>query len=356
MTASLSLHDVLAARGATFGESEGREIPLSVAGPGAEYAAIREGTGITDRSSWRIFRLSGADVFSVLDETVTAEIGHLAEGVVRPSLLLEEDGSYIADLWLWIQSGAVLVLCRPLHGPAVARVLDGLAGITCEDLSDLDALIAFEGPSSQSLAAAVGGAAVVGLGFLAAMSTQIGGVAVGLARMSVSGENGYLVRCPRAEAATVFAALEAAGEVVLCGEEVTDLLSVEVRAFRSEFDLANGENVLEAGLHWMVGFAKEDYRGRQALMEWVAAGLPRSMMAFVAEGDRVPSSGAALSLNGDEVGYVVRAARSPALGRIVGLAYVHAECAWVGVSCLQDDLEVLLVSSPALRGPQRVAG
>jgi aminomethyltransferase len=86
----------------------------------------------------------------------------------------------------------------------------------------------------------------------------------------------------------------------------------------------------------MIDFRKESFIGRDAVTTEQAAGLTKKLVAFRMEkgAETEPRSGV---FDGEtRVGYVANCAFSPTLECGIGLAYLDAEYAWVGIELSVD--------------------
>ena len=117
----------------------------------------------------------------------------------------------------------------------------------------------------------------------------------------------------------------------MCGRKVQDLLQLEVRSFNLRRDMPNQERPLEAGLHWMIGFRKPDFAGREAVLREKAAGLKRKLIGIALEGSAAAAVNSAVYHRGRQVGYVANCDMSPRCRHPVALAYLDPEYAWAGL-------------------------
>jgi aminomethyltransferase len=172
-----------------------------------------------------------------------------------------------------------------------------------------------------------------------------------LARIGYCGEFGYMLLVAPEAAVPVFEQLQKlAPEAVLCGRDIQDLLRLEVRSFNLEKDVPNGASPLEAGLHWMIDFRKDEFPGREPLIREKDTGLNRKLVAFELA---KPLNGTALSAvrdGAETIGHVVNFDYSTRRGRTIGLAYIDEDYGWPGVDLEVDSesgiLPIRTVSAP----------
>jgi aminomethyltransferase len=334
MPTNSPLHECFHAAGARFEPRGGWRVPVAVGGRDGEYLAIRRGVGISDLSDLGKLRVSGEGAAALLDRVVAGNVDRLVENSIRWTAILHDDGRVLADVQVYNDFGEYLVTCAGTRRDAVAEVLRAHAGpgTRVDDVTAELAAVAVEGPRARDIPAAIAGIDASGLPLLRFTRCRVHGEDVLVSRIGFTGEFGYLffVR-PALAAPLVDRIREVAPVAELCGRDVQDLHRLEVRAFHQDRDLVRGETALEAGLHWMIDFRKPEFRGAAAVRAEMARGLARRLVAFEARGHAAPGRGDALHAGGAAAGYVAHAAWSPALGRVVGLAYLDEPYAWVGL-------------------------
>jgi aminomethyltransferase len=314
-----------------------------------EYRAIREAIGVRP-ADLAILEVRGVDAALWLDGVAAGPVGRLVENRVLWTAILEEDGRVLADVQIYNDFGSSLVTCdTDVRAPLLAALDDArAAGIEVEDVSDRYSVFAVEGPDARGIPAKVIGPEARGLSLLSFTRCAIAGADGILSRIGFTGEFGYqfFVAPERVDTFVELIGVAVPGAVA-ASPATMDLLRLEMRSFNRGLDVPRGESGLQAGLHWMIDFRKPEFPGRDAVMAEVAAGPARRMMCVVAH-EGVVATGAEISDGERRVGYVANAAWSPAVGHAVGLAYVDAAYAWVGLELCADGVPVRLVSAPFL--------
>jgi aminomethyltransferase len=90
-------------------------------------------------------------------------------------------------------------------------------------------------------------------------------------------------------------------------------------------ELGPGITPLEAGLGWVVGWDKADFRGRGALEKVRAGGPRRRLRGLVAEGRQPPREGAGVLSGETMLGVVTSGNFSPVLGRGIAMAFIDTD-------------------------------
>ena len=109
-----------------------------------------------------------------------------------------------------------------------------------------------------------------------------------------------------------------------------ELVCFEMRSI-NEGDLIDQATPLEAGLHWMIDFQKEDFVGHAAILSQKSSLKVKSLIVGFADSG-IAQPGADLTIEKKVVGKVGRVAYSPTLGHDIAFAYLDQATGWVGVN------------------------
>jgi len=133
--------------------------------------------------------------------------------------------------------------------------------------------------------------------------------------------------------------------------EILRMLSLEMR-FIKDSDVIGKATALEAGLHWMIDFRKEDFVGRDAVLAQ-KADLQRRAFLVKLQDTGVAKEGSKLTIETKVVGELARVEYSPTLKSDIGFAYLEKDTGWVGVNYAVESDEgqktlAAAVSSPVI--------
>jgi aminomethyltransferase len=324
-----AVHRQAGAKMVPFG---GWEMPLEYTGTIDEHVACRRGAAMFDVSHLGTVRVHGAGAFDRLQTTFTNDLTKVAPGRAQYTHLLDDDGSVLDDIIVWWhatpteQEGDVFDVMP--NASNTARVLDAIGGV---DTTQARALIAVQGPDARAKAAAVFPAAAEVARFRVA-SCDWNGATCTVAGTGYTGEDGIEIAVPLDAAAPLWEALAGTG-VTPAGLGARDTLRLEAGLPLHGHELGPGITPLQAGLGWVVAFAKPVFRGRDALVAERERGVARHLVGIVTQGRRPPRAGAAI-LGGDTVvGEVTSGNYSPVLGHGIALGFVPPE---IGDGALVD--------------------
>jgi aminomethyltransferase len=341
------LHDEHVAAGAKLVEFGGWEMPLSYpAGTIEEHLACRRGAAMFDVSHLGTVRVTGGAAFDGLQASLTNDLRRIGAGQAQYTHLLDPDDASVLDdiiVW-WVGDERFDVMPNASN---TERVLGALGG---EDVTAGRAVIAVQGPLAREVVARVSPEAAAVERFHVA-EVEVAGIPCVVAGTGYTGEDGVECAVPASDAAGIWQALLAAG-AVLAGLGARDTLRLEAGLPLHGHELGPGITPLQAGLGWVVGWDKGDFRGRAPLEAEREAGVSRRLRGLLAESRRPPRAGQTV-LDGDRpVGEVTSGNYSPLLERGIALAFVEPAIV-VGAALTVDvrgsELPVSVVKPPFTR-------
>ena len=300
-----------------------------------DYRRARESGASIDRSARGRIVVTGGDRASYLQGLLTNDIVALTAGAGCYAAYLTPQGRMIADLFVY-EVGDLMLITLP--GGARETVLARFEqfifseDVRLGDVTESFAQIAIVGPeAARMLANTVEGAPESSLRALAEHGNTRGtfaGEAVIIARITDAGEPGFDVFVDRPRAAALLASLDGQGAGLL-DAPTAEALRIEagIPAFHRDMD---EETIpLEAGIESRaISFSKGCYVGQEVIIRVLHRGhgrVARRLVGLVVESADAPPAGAAISVDGRDVGHVTSSTLSPALGRPIALGYVHRD-------------------------------
>ena len=322
------LHERHVALGAKMATFSGWEMPLEYAGGGVvkEHTAVRTSAGLFDVSHLGTLRVCGPDAADFVNRCLTNDMAKIHTGQAQYTLACDDPtGGVVDDLIVYLVSADDLVLVpNAANAQEVARRLraDAPDGVQIVDLHDQEAILAVQGPRSDEVLALVGLPA--GHAYMSFESGAVRDVPVVVCRTGYTGERGYELVVPAEGAGVVWDHLHEAGEahrMLPCGLGARDTLRTEMGYPLHGQDISPEITPVQARLGWAVGWTKDSFWGREALLREREAGPPRLLRGLSATGRGIPRPGMVVhDADGREVGQVTSGTFSPALRRGIGLA------------------------------------
>ena len=328
-------HERLGARMAPFA---GWSMPVQYAGIVAEHRTVRTAAGLFDVSHMGEIDVAGPGAATCVSRLACLDIGRLAVGAARYSLILDDAGGVIDDVIVYrlgedryrIVANAANTDVVVEHARAVAA---GMNGVDLRDRSAEFGLIAIQGPRAEAILQGVATADLAAIGIYRCQDTEVAGVPALVARTGYTGEDGFemFVAADRTEALwTALLEAGASAGVQPAGLGARDTLRLEASFPLYGHELTREVSPLEVGLGRFV--SKGDaYVGASAIAAQRAAGVARSLACLQLDGRAIARAGFAITTAGGEpAGTVTSGGHAPWLERSVAMGLVGREHAAVG--------------------------
>ncbi|MEA1997383.1 MAG: glycine cleavage system aminomethyltransferase GcvT [Gemmatimonadota bacterium] len=308
----------------------GWEMPVSYSGILEEHRAVRSETGLFDVSHMGRFRVRGPGSAELLDSLITGRARALADRRFIYTLLLNERGGVLDDLLVGRngKDGSFLIVVNAANRQAdwdhVSAHLEKYGRAQLTDESDKIAMLALQGPGSRKM---LEGLLDVKLDeapkYYRMEDSRWLDKDILISRTGYTGELGYEIFVESGLAPRLWDELLEAGAVP-CGLGARDTLRLEMGYPLYGNELDRDHTPFEAGLSWVVDMEKENFLGKQALVEQKArGGTGLKLCGIEAAARTIPRPGYALLKQGDRVGRLASGGVAPSLGGLgIGTAYL----------------------------------
>lgn len=346
--------------GARMVEFGGWEMPVQYAGVIAEHMAVREAAGLFDVSHMGEIEVSGPQAFDFLQYATTNDVAALSDGQVQYTALCYQNGGVVDDLTLYRFASDRYLLC--VNAANTDKDFAWLQQLFEEsDFSDLQlinrsseyAQLALQGPKAAEILAGLTETDLTAVKYYWFVEGTVAGIPTIISRTGYTGEDGFELYCPSAEAAKLWNALMTAGEplgLVPVGLGARDTLRLEKAYALYGHEITADILPLEARLAWITKLNKGEFVGSAALQEAKQAGLKRKLIGLKLTESGVPREQYPVLCDGREVGFVTSGTMSPVLKQGIALALVESEIA-DGDQPLQIGIRKRQVSTERVKPP-----
>ncbi len=333
-----ALHLELGARMVPFA---GYSMPVQYpAGLMAEHHHTRTAAGLFDVSHMGQLSLSGPDAAAAFETLIPVDVQGLGIGRQRYGLLLNDAGGIIDDLMFVNRGDDLFVIVNGACKVGDIAHIQARIGHLCQvqPLPD-QALLALQGPQA---AAALGRLApeVLSLVFMTGTAASIAGCDCYVTRSGYTGEDGFEISVPAAQAETLARALLAQPEVKPIGLGARNSLRLEAGLCLYGNDIDTTTTPPEAALNWAIqkvrrtgGARAGGFPGAEKVLAQIddPALLTRKRVGLVAL-ERVPvrEHTELQSPDGQRIGEVTSGLLGPTVDRPVAMGYVAPAFAALG--------------------------
>jgi aminomethyltransferase len=335
------LYDRHVALGAKIIPFAGYEMPVQYSGIIAEHNAVRQQAGLFDLGHMGQVDVDGPQALDFLQAITPNDVSKLAPGQAHYSMLPNPQGGLIDDILIYRNPGAdgyMVVINAANHERDVEWMLkhkDALGfDVSVRDVSDDLGMIAIQGPKAVAITKQLTSDPIDEIPYYWWGTATIAGVKSRIGRTGYTGEDGYEIFPPIAEAGRIWDALLEAGKshgLQPIGLGARDTLRLEARMPLYGQELGEDISPFEAGTSWAVKLDKGDFIGREAMAAVKDAGPKRKAVGFrMTERSGAPRTHYPVGVDGVVIGEVTSGAFSPTLGENIGLALIKAEYAGVG--------------------------
>jgi aminomethyltransferase len=257
-----------------------------------EYNAIRNAAALIDITPLYKYLITGRDATKLVNRIITRDINKVAKGQVIYCCWCDEQGKVIDD-------GTITRLDDNRYRWTAAEPnlrwfhQNGLnMDVQIEDISEMTAALALQGPTSAKLLKTVAEAEIANLKYFRMTRGKIAGIPVEISRTGYTGDLGYEIWVDWKDAVKVWDAVTAAGrpfDLHPTGMLALDVARVEAGLLLLDVDYTSSRKALietqkfspyELGFGKMVHLDKENFVGRTALEKDQKHGVARQLIGL----------------------------------------------------------------------------
>lgn len=337
-------HRALGARMVGFG---GYDMPVQYEGVLAEHRWTREHAGLFDVSHMGQCRITGADAIAQFQRFVPGDYEILKAGKQKYSLLLNAEGGIMDDLMAGKpdHDGLYVVVNAGNKDADFAFLNANLAGDAKLTVLDDRALLAIQGPEAAEVMAKHE-PALAEMGFMDSARLMLFGVDCFVSRSGYTGEDGYEISVPNADAERVWNTILEDARVKPIGLGARDSLRLEAGLPLHGHDVDATTSPVEAALTFALSKSRKeaaDFNGAERILKELADGPSRVRIALhVKEGAPAREGAEIADMDGNVIGVITSGGPSPTLGRNIAMGYAPPAFAELGT-----ELKVIVRGKPA---------
>ena len=283
------------------------------------YKALRESAAWIDLSARGKICVNGDDRARLLHAITTNHIQQLTPGTGCYVFFLNAQGRVLADANILCREDHLLIDTEPEVRERIYAHLDRYIiadDVTLEDTTARTTTLAVEGPRSAEVLARIGAPVPEADYAFAPWGSRL------VARLSCTGSPGFFVFAPVDEQPALIAQLG----IEQADAEAARIVRLEHGKPRYGEDITDRSLAQETNQSHALHFSKGCYLG-QEIVERVRARaraqLHRGLIPLDIDGTTAPAPGTKLTTQGNAAAEITSAAFSPALAKVVALAYVR---------------------------------
>ncbi|MBB1485055.1 glycine cleavage system aminomethyltransferase GcvT [Oceanospirillum sediminis] len=311
----------------------GYEMPVQYPlGVKKEHLHTREKAGLFDVSHMGQVKLTGENAAAALEKLVPVDIIDLPAGKQRYAMFTNEDGGIMDDLmvtnygdWIYVVVNAA---CKEQDVAHMQANLD--EGVELEVLDDR-ALVAVQGPAAAAAIARLA-PEVSEMVFMDSRQMKIDGVDCFVSRSGYTGEDGFEISIPSADAERLCRLFLDQPEIEAIGLGARDSLRLESGLCLYGHDIDTTTTPLEGSLIWAIsknrradGERAGGFPGEEKILSQIAnKDWARKRIGLLGEGRAPVREGTELfDEAGNKIGVVTSGTYGPTVEKPVAMGYVE---------------------------------
>jgi len=312
----------------------GYEMPIQYKnGIISEHKAVREKAGLFDVSHMGEFIVTGQDAEQFINYLITNDVSKINDYGALYSAMCYQNSTIVDDLLVYrFPTHFMLVVNASNINKDLEHIQnhakDKNFRVNIENLSDSYSLLALQGPESINIMNEIFSSETTELEYYHFGIEPFQGKEIIISRTGYTGEDGFELYINDNNAAlAVWDQITEIGKkygLELCGLGCRDTLRLEMGFALYGNDIDETTTPLEAGLGWVVKLKKDDFIGKEFLVQQKKEGLNRKLKAFQYDNKLIPRHNYPIvNEEGSEIGNVTSGCFSPMLEKSIGMGYIY---------------------------------
>lgn len=324
------LYDKHVKQGALISPFGGFDMPIQYSTIIDEHQAVRTDCGVFDVSHMGEVTVKGADAERYVQHIFTNDVSKIEAGQILYGMMLYDNGGTVDDLLVYkmAENDFFLVINAANIDKDWEWMQKQAEGFNIELLNRSEdyGQIAVQGPNAETVVEEVLGIACKELTFYTVKT--IGDVIV--SRTGYTGEDGFEIYASHNYICGCWDKLMESGRCKPCGLGCRDTLRFEVGLPLYGDELSADISPVMAGLSMFCKLDKEEFVGKDALVDQKTNGVAQKLVGIELEGKAIPRHGYTVLKDGEPVGEVTTGYHSISTDKSVCMALVKAEYGKLG--------------------------
>jgi aminomethyltransferase len=308
----------------------GFDMPVEYRGVSEEHNAVRTRAGLFDVSHMGEVEVAGRDALAAVQRISSNDAAKLSVGQAQYSALMTPEGTFVDDLLVYRLADdhfLFVVNASNIDKDAawIREQIKPAGDAVAVNNSNRYALLALQGPAARDILQPLTGVDLSAMKYYWFATGEVASIKTTISRTGYTGEDGFEVFVPPAQAEQVWDAILQAGawaDLIPAGLGARDTLRLEASMRLYGNDIDETTTVLEADLGWIVGWKKADFLGADVLRRQKEQGVVRKIVGFEMVDRAIGRHGYDVYDGDRRIGVVTSGTQTPFLKKSIGMAYV----------------------------------
>ena len=318
-------------------------MPLWYSGIVDEHMAVRNTAGLFDVSHMGRVSIRGHEASDFLESLLPTSCMKIRDGRAFYSNMCNESGGIIDDVIVnRFSSDEYLMVINAGNREKDLSWIRNISqdyDVSLDDISDITALFALQGPLASHILQKLTEASLSELKRFSFVSSNVNGTHCLISRTGYTGEDGFeliiydATNANNEKAANVWDQLLNHGRengLLPCGLGARDSLRLEAGMCLYGQDIDETTSPIEASLEGIVDLNGRKFVGSEALQSQQKKGVSRKRVAFSLIDSGIPRHGYDVFFSDKPAGKVTSGTFSPLLKKGIGMAYVPTPISSIG--------------------------
>ncbi|WP_288591457.1 glycine cleavage system aminomethyltransferase GcvT [uncultured Prevotella sp.] len=324
------LYDKHVKQGALISPFGGFDMPIQYSTIIDEHQAVRTDCGVFDVSHMGEVTVKGADAERYVQHIFTNDVSKIEAGQILYGMMLYDNGGTVDDLLVYkmAENDFFLVINAANIDKDWEWMQKQAEGFNIELLNRSEdyGQIAVQGPNAETVVEEVLGIPCKELTFYTVKT--VGDVII--SRTGYTGEDGFEIYASHNYICDCWDKLMESGRCKPCGLGCRDTLRFEVGLPLYGDELSADISPVMAGLSMFCKLDKEEFVGKDALVDQKTNGVAQKLVGIELEGKAIPRHGYTVLKDGEPIGEVTTGYHSISTDKSVCMALVKAEYGKLG--------------------------
>jgi len=315
-------------------------LPTQYTGIKQEHNAVRSKAGLFDVSHMGEFIVSGHYAEKFLQKVTVNDVASLSVGQAQYSAMCYDNGGIVDDLLVYKKDSEYMLVVNAAN---LVKDFDWLQShvegdVNIENKSDDIGLVALQGPRSRDILQTLTDKKLSNIQFYHFSEGKVSGKECITARTGYTGELGFEIYADADEILEIWDAIMDAGSdkgLEPAGLGSRDTLRMEMKYALYGNDIDETTNPIEAGLGWITRLGKDEFIGKEALLE-AKANVTKRLVCLKMTERAIPRQGCPILVNDEIVGEITSGTMSPSLEEGIGIGYVDVPFSKSGTELMVD--------------------